>query len=252
MLNDRVIFITGAAGLIGRRFVSVVLENGGRVVAADVSQEGLSELGTLYETDGLFTIQMDVNQPSSIEAAIKDAKGKFGALHGLVNSAYPRNARYGRAFFDVEYEDFCENVNLNLASTFLVSKLFAAEFKSRRSGTIVNLGSIYGVTAPDFSIYEGTPMTMPVEYAAIKSAVIHLTRYMAQYLKKDGVRVNCISPGGVLDHQPESFLSAYQARCGLQGMLEPEHLDSALLFLLDEQSKMVTGQNIVVDDGFSL
>ena len=252
MLTNKVVFITGAAGLIGRRFVETVLFHGAKVVAADVSASGLTELQEAFDGEHLLALNVDVNDADSVTNALAQSISHFGGVDGLVNSAYPRNERYGRRFFDVDYDDFCENLNLNLASTFLVSQTFARYFKTRQAGSIVSLGSIYGVCAPDFGIYEGTPMTMPVEYAAIKSAVIHLTKYMAQYLKKDGVRVNCISPGGVLDGQPEAFLEKYHARCGKQGMLDPEHLDSALLFLLCDQSKMITGQNIVVDDGFSL
>ena len=252
MLDNKVVFITGAAGLIGRRFVETVMDHGGKVAAADVSKSGLVALRQAYDSESLLTLDMDVNDTASVADGLAESVSFFGVVDGLVNSAYPRNAQYGKGFFDVEYDDFCENLNLNLASTFLVSQSFAKYFKARQTGSIVSLGSIYGVNAPDFGIYEGTPMTMPVEYAAIKSGVIHLTKYMAQYLKKDGVRVNCISPGGVFDGQPEPFLEKYHARCGQQGMLDPEHLDSALLFLLCDQSKMVTGQNIVVDDGFSL
>ena len=252
MLENQVVFITGAAGLIGRRFASVVLEHGGKVVASDVSEAGLSELESSFGGNNFLGLNVDVNDTQSVEEGLSAAVRHFGVVTGLVNSAYPRNANYGRDFLSVEYDDFCENVNLNLASTFLVSKIFATYFKSQKCGTMISLGSIYGVVAPKFGIYENTKMTVPVEYAAIKSAVVQLTKYMAQYLKKDGVRVNCISPGGIFDHQPEPFLLNYKDQCGLQGMLEPEHLDSALLFLLSDQSKMVTGQNIVVDDGFTL
>ncbi len=251
-LNNQVIFITGAAGLIGRRFVSMILQNGGRVVASDISEKGLSELNTLFSGDDFLGVKVDVNDTVSVTEGLERARAHFGTVTGLVNSAYPRNSNYGRDFMAVEYDDFCENVNLNLASTFRVAKICGAYFREQKQGSIVNLSSIYGVVAPKFGIYENTSMTVPVEYAAIKAAVIQLTKYMAQYLKKDGVRVNCISPGGVFDHQPEPFLIKYRDQCGLQGMLEPEHLDSALLFLLDAQSAMVTGQNIVVDDGFSL
>ena len=95
-------------------------------------------------------------------------------------------------------------------------------------------------------------MTMPVEYAAIKSALIHLTKYMAKYLKDKNVRVNCISPGGILDKQPESFLEQYKSNCLSKGMLDPEDIMGALVFLLSDASKFINGQNIIVDDGFTL
>ena len=95
-------------------------------------------------------------------------------------------------------------------------------------------------------------MTMPVEYAAIKSSIIQMTRYFAQYFKGTGIRINSLSPGGIKDRQPEAFLQAYAAHCSSKGMLDPGDVIGALLFLLSDASKYMTGQNIIVDDGFSL
>ena len=106
--------------------------------------------------------------------------------------------------------------------------------------------------APDFSIYEGTSMTTPVEYAVIKSGLIHLTKYMAKYLGGSNVRVNVISPGGINNGQPPSFTKAYGAKCLNKGMLDPADLTGALVFLLSDLSTYVNGQNLVVDDGFTL
>ena len=95
-------------------------------------------------------------------------------------------------------------------------------------------------------------MTTPVEYAAIKSAIIHLTKYMAKYLRGKNIRVNAISPGGILDQQPQSFLDAYQDFCCSKGMLDASDLQGVLLFLISPMSQYVNGQNIIVDDGFTL
>jgi NAD(P)-dependent dehydrogenase (short-subunit alcohol dehydrogenase family) len=130
--------------------------------------------------------------------------------------------------------------------------MFSAYFAKQESGAIVNMSSIYGVMAPRFEIYANTPMTMPVEYAAIKSGVVHLTRYFAQYYKKSGVRVNAISPGGVEDGQAPSFLAAYAQFCGTKGMLNADDLTGGLMFLLSDNARFITGQNLVIDDGFSL
>ena len=251
VLSDQVIFINGACGLIGERFVDVCLNAGASVVAADIDATQLSDLSARIESSKLFTQAVDLTSALDVQKALDKSVQHFGLVTAVVNGAYPRNKRYGRRFFDVEYADFCENLSLNVGTTFSVCQIFARYFKEQHRGNIINLGSIYGVMAPDFDIYPD-PMTMPVEYAAIKSAVIHLTKYMAQMLRKEGVQVNCISPGGVLDSQPEVFLERYSAKCGQQGMLLPENLDSTLLYLLSPHSKAVTGQNIIVDDGFSL
>ena len=96
-----------------------------------------------------------------------------------MNSAYPRNANYGRKFEDVTYEDFCENIDMGIGGCFLLSQQLVHIFKKQRYGNIINIASIYGVIPPRFEIYEGTEMTMPIEYAAIKAAIIHLTKYFA-------------------------------------------------------------------------
>jgi NAD(P)-dependent dehydrogenase (short-subunit alcohol dehydrogenase family) len=155
-------------------------------------------------------------------------------------------------FFDVTFEDFNENINLNLGGYFLTSQQFALYFKKQGYGNIINISSIYGVVPPKFEIYEETDMTVPVEYAAIKSALIHLTKYMAKYLKGTNIRVNCLSPGGIFDNQNEKFLSKYNDKCLNKGMLDANDLTGTLLFLISDQSKYINGQNLIVDDGFTL
>lgn len=245
--------VTGGCGLIGKGFVRAIAGAGGIPVIADLDievGEGIkSEISATGEVD--FVV-MDITSDISIEAAIKQVQEKYGKIDALVNNAYPRNKRYGRHFFDVTYKDFCENVGLNLGGYFLTSQRFAQYFKAKKQGNIINISSIYGVIPPRFEIYENTNMTTPVEYAAIKSGLIHLTKYMAQYFKGDNIRVNAMSPGGILDNQPDAFLKEYRKSCATKGMLDASDLEGTLIFLLSDQSKFINGQNIVVDDGFSL
>ena len=174
-------------------------------------------------------------------------------IDALVNSAYPRNKNFGKDVFDIDYDDFVENLGLNLGGYFLTSQQFAKYFKKQGYGNIVNISSIYGVVAPKFEIYEGTNMNSAIEYAAIKAGLIHMTKYMAKYFKGLNIRVNCLSPGGILnDGQPENFLQAYKDKCINKGMLDKEDLEGSLVYLLSDMSKYVNGQNIIVDDGFVL
>lgn len=155
-------------------------------------------------------------------------------------------------FFDLEYEDFVENLGLNLGGYFTTSQQFAKYFQKQGYGNIINISSIYGVVAPKFEIYDGTTMTMPVEYAAIKSGLIHLTKYMAKYFKGMNIKVNTLSPGGIFDNQNEIFLEQYKKECLNKGMLDKSDLKGTLVYLLSDMSKYVNGQNMVVDDGFTL
>ena len=129
---------------------------------------------------------------------------------------------------------------------------FGKYFKKQGHGNIINFASIYGVIAPKFEIYDNTAMTIPVEYAAIKSGMLHLTKYMAKYFKGMNVRVNAISPGGILDGQPDEFIRKYNQECSTKGMLDGKDLNGTLIFLLSDMSSYVNGQNLVVDDGFIL
>ena len=141
---------------------------------------------------------------------------------------------------------------MNLGGYFLCSQQLAMYFKKQGFGNIINIASVYGVIAPRFEVYEGTKMTMPVEYAVIKSALIHVTRYMAKYFKGMNIRVNSISPGGIFDNQSEIFLRKYHNLALSKGILDKIDLKGTLLYLLSDMSKYVNGQNIVVDDGFTL
>lgn len=255
MQNEKIVVITGGAGFLGRHFCNAIAAHGGIAVVADIDFDAAKrvadEIAESYPGKA-EPVLLDIASKDSIVALITGLHQRHGRVDAVVNNAYPRNARYGRKLEEVAYDDFCENVDLHLGGYFLVAQQFALYFREQGGGNIINMSSIYGVMPPRFEIYADTAMTMPVEYAAIKSAVVHLTRYFAQYFKADGIRVNCISPGGILDAQPEPFLRAYKAYCGNKGMLDPKDVSGSLLFLLSDASRHITGQNLVVDDGFSL
>lgn len=256
MLKDKVIVITGGAGLIGKEFVKAVIENGGIAIIADINEqigeEVKENLSKELNTTNIDFIKLDITSKESLNNCLNYLDKKYKRIDALVNNAYPRNKNYGKDFFEVEYSDFVENTGLNLGGYFTASQQFAQYFKSQGYGNIINISSIYGVVAPKFEVYENTTMTMPVEYAAIKSGLIHLTKYMAKYFKSMNIKVNALSPGGIFDHQPEAFLEKYKEKCLNKGMLDKSDLKGTLVYLLSDMSKYVNGQNIVVDDGFSL
>jgi NAD(P)-dependent dehydrogenase (short-subunit alcohol dehydrogenase family) len=256
MIKDQVVVITGGAGLIGKEFVQAVIANNGIAIIADINDQignrVKEELSLELQTNAIDFITLDITSKDSLSSAIDSLHQKYGKIDALVNNAYPRNKNYGKHFFDVVYDDFCENLNLNLGGYFLASQQFALYFQKQGFGNIINISSIYGVIAPKFEVYENTPMSMPVEYAAIKSALLMLTQYMAKYFKGMNIRVNAISPGGIFDHQPELFLESYKKQCLNKGMLDKSDLQGTLIYLLSDMSRYVNGQNIIVDDGFTL
>ncbi|WP_322803495.1 oxidoreductase [Vibrio alfacsensis] len=254
LLKGKTILIAGAGGLLGSQIVPTALEQGAMVIAADLNiesmQKRLEGVGVDLNSGALSLVELDITSEESVKALFEN---KDKAIDGAVNTTYPRNKTYGKHFFDVTAASFNENMSLHLGSAFLFVQQAAEHFKrTEQPLSLVNISSIYGVIAPKFNIYDNTPMTMPVEYAAIKSAIQHLSKYAAAYVNDSRFRINCVSPGGIFDHQPEPFLDAYKWNTHGAGMLDVKEVVGTVLFLLSEQSRYVTGQNIIVDDGFSL
>lgn len=255
LLQGKTIFIVGAAGRIGRVILEAVLAAGGRAVALDTDAAGLQSLSDAHRWADIDVAVVDMADRASIDRALADAHDRFGAVDGAVNTAYPRNPRYGRHFFDVEYADFFENTGLHIGGYFLFMQSCARySLEHTQAFSLVNLSSIYGSLAPRFDVYAGTAMTMPIEYAAIKAGIEHITRYANAYMKGRGTkfRANCVSPGGILAGQERQFLSRYQEYCLSKGMLDARDVTGAIVFLLSDAARHIVGQNIVVDDGFSI
>lgn len=253
LLAEESVLIIGAGGLLGTQVTKNALEQGAKVIAVDLSLDGLQEK---LSKEGIDITNSNLSC-SSLDITVEEDVIKFFEsdikITGAVNCTYPRNKAYGAHFFDVKISDFNENLSLHLGSAFLFTQQCAKYFKlNKKPFSLVNISSIYGVIAPKFEIYDNTPMSMPVEYAAIKSAILHLSKYAIKYVNNSLFRINSVSPGGIFDHQPEPFLNAYKALTNGEGMLDVDDVIGTIIFLLSPTSKFVTGQNIIVDDGFSL
>lgn len=251
-LDNQTILVMGAAGRLGQVISQEILKNGGNVVAVDHDVQPFKDFQYQYKQHKqIKCLNGDIVDVLSIQKVIETAVQQFGRIDGAVNTAYPRNRNYGRNFLDVTYDDFSENISKHLGGYFLfmqqcVKYVFAEKLKF----SLVNFSSIYGMMAPRFSLYNDTSMTVPIEYAAIKSALQHMVKYVTAYTKGTKFRVNCISPGGILAGQDEVFLERYNAHCREKGMLEPKDIVGTVIYLLSDASDYVCGQNIVVDDGF--
>lgn len=255
LLKDELVIITGGAGLLGKQLAQTLMLCGAIPIVTDIDYERAEAVAhELTELTGYKSIsmQMDITSKDSIDHVITSVNSKHGKITALINNAYPRNKNYGNKLFDVTYQDFCENISLNIGGFFLVTQQITDYFLKTGSGNVVSIGSIYGVIAPRFDIYENTNMTMPVEYAAIKAAVLHLNQYFMKYTVGSNIRYNCVSPGGIIDQQPEDFVKKYSAYTHGKGMLKPTDVSSVVAFLLSDYSGFINGQNIVVDDGWVL
>jgi NAD(P)-dependent dehydrogenase (short-subunit alcohol dehydrogenase family) len=242
MLKDKIIIVTGGNGLLGRQMVTDINNKGGIGICADINVETDLASGTLY---------CDITSLEGIKQAIGGVINHFGRIDGLVNNAYPRTKDWGVDFEELTEESLYKNVNWQMNSYILFCQQVIKHMKSNGGGTIVNIASIYGVVGNDFGIYEGTNINPPAAYSAIKGGLINFTRFLASKYGKEGIRVNTVSPGGIFDHQPEQFVKAYEKKVPMKRMGNPDDIAPAVSFLLSDQAKYITGQNLVIDGGWT-
>ncbi len=179
----------------------------------------------------------------------EDILARHGRLDVLFNNAV---ARGGGELDGTTGDDWDCVMRLNSTGLFLASQIFCEPMRAQRSGSIVNIASIYGMVGPTFSIYEGTPVHNSVSYSFAKGGMINLTRYLASYLAPYGVRVNCLSPGGFrTESTPPEFERNYNAHTLLGRMAEGLDIAGPAVFLASAASRYITGQNIAVDGGWT-
>lgn len=238
------VIIIGSEGLIGSALVKDLVQADHNVIRADIKAGDKNTSSPFFE--------VDITSESSVNKLIENTTQKFSKIDAVVNCAYPRSKNYGKSFEKVSLEDFNENVNLHLGGYYNILKNFTLFFKTQGHGNIVSFSSIYGVIPPRFQIYAGTEMTSPVEYAAVKSGIVHLTKYFAKLTFGTSIRVNAVSPGGVFDNQNPSFVKKYSELTLNNSMLKPNSLSGPVQFLVSDASASVHGQNLIVDEGFTL
>lgn len=234
------IVVIGAAGLIGGALVEGLSGRAYNVIRAD---NGL-------ENDGANDYFVDITNIQSLVELSSKVTRDHGQIFSVINCAYPKSPDYGKELDNVSFEGFCADLSVHLGGYFLVMKHFCEELQPHSS--LVNLASIYGLIAPKFELYEGMPFTMPVQYSAIKAGILALSKYFAKAYLKKPIRVNCISPGGVLDAQPAEFIRKYGEHTVNDGLLDAGELVGAARYLIAESSKSITGTNLVLDGGFCL
>lgn len=250
-LKGRIALVTAGAGpLFGSSISEGLAEAGATVITASRSLErnlefaqSLRERG--YDAHGAVG---DIADPASIGELRDHVIGKFGRLDILVNNAL---ARVGGGFETQTYDDWMYSARGDMAGLFAITKAFLPDMIRQGRGSIINIASIYGVIANDPTLYEGTDMLQPPHYCFVKGGMINFTRYVANYYGKKGVRCNCISPGGYLSNQPETFVDNYCHRAPIGRMLENDDIKGAVVFLASDASSCVTGANLMVDGGWT-
>lgn len=243
-VENKVIILIGASGLIGKDTRKHLTKNGAVVLSVDVNVAHEPQNGSY---------QYDITQKNDVDSLIDEVISKFGRIDGLVNLAYPRTNDWGNKFEEIPLESWQENVDMQLNSVFYICQKVLKIMKSQNQGSIVNIASIYGIVGNDFTLYEEYDGTSPAAYSAIKGGIINFTRYLASYYGKYNVRVNCVSPGGILDekNQHPSFIKRYSEKSPLKRLGNPEEIAPAITFLLSDEASFITGHNLMVDGGWT-
>jgi NAD(P)-dependent dehydrogenase (short-subunit alcohol dehydrogenase family) len=241
-LRDKIIIVTGGNGLLGKDIIARISAEGALCINVDINHETNKEL---------TEIKCDITDNKSTDNAIDKIIEKFGRIDGLVNNAYPRTTDWGNKFEDIHYDSWKKNVDWQLNTYFYFSQKVSKYMVKSQVGSIINMASIYGIVGPDFGVYEGTSMTMPAAYSAIKGGIINFTRYLAAYLGPNNVRVNAVSPGGIFDNQNTIFVDNYVKKVPMRRMGLPDDISPMVVFLLSDEAKYITGQNIIIDGGWT-
>jgi len=247
-LTGKTAMVAGGSGLIGKELVKGLRDFGAIVYLADTNSDKAADL---IDNTSVRYLALDITSVDSINAALRTILDAAGRIDIMVNSAYPRTRDWGLKFEKIPVDSWKTNLHSQLGGYFLCCQAVAEQMKAQGGGSIINMGSTYGVAAPDFSIYEGSEMTMPAAYAAIKGGGIALTNYLATYYAKDKVRANTVSPGGIFDNQPLAFVEKYSRRTPLGRMGSPDEVVGAVVFLASDAASYVTGQNLLVDGGWT-
>jgi len=249
-LDGRVALVTGGAGIYGTHITRALAEAGAQAVIASRNVEHCRKVADEMRGEGLkvAAMSLDLGSSESIAGLCSDIVSEFGKIDILFNNAV---ARAGGDPTTVTEEQWETAMKINSTGFFMSSKIFGAQMIKQRSGVMVNISSIYGVVGPNFNIYEGTDMTSPANYAFAKGGMINFTRYAASFYGRFGVRVNCISPGGFQTDQPQPFIDNYSKQTPLGRMATDDDIKGAAVFLASDASSYITGQNIMVDGGWT-
>jgi NAD(P)-dependent dehydrogenase (short-subunit alcohol dehydrogenase family) len=249
-LKDKVVLLTGGAGLFGRGLVRAIAGAGATLILAARDVEKLKLVAQEECAGGrhVHAEHLDQGDESSIAALKTRLDERYGTVHGLVNNAVLRPMK-GANGSVAQWE---ESMKVNATGVMLMHRVFGGSMAEAGRGSVVNIGSIQGMIGPSFELYEGTGMgDMPPDYFFHKGGMLNLTRfYAAQYGPRD-VRVNCVSPGGFFNHQPELFVKRYCEHTMLNRMADDNDLGGAVVFLLSDASRYVTGVNLPVDGGYT-
>jgi NAD(P)-dependent dehydrogenase (short-subunit alcohol dehydrogenase family) len=261
-VQDRVVVVTGGLGQLGRQFALALADRGARVAVFDtrVDDARVAErFGDRRADPRLLFARVDVTRRDSIESGLSRVVAAWGPPHALINNAALDSPPNAPAAENGPFECYPEAswdqvMDVNAKGVFLCCQVVGGAMAAAGRGSVVNIASVYGLVSPDQRIYEyrgGTPFFKPASYAASKSALLNLTRYLSTYWAVRNVRVNTLAFHGVFNNQDPEFLKRYCARVPLGRMAREDEYNGAILFLLSDASSYMTGAHLVLDGGWT-
>jgi NAD(P)-dependent dehydrogenase (short-subunit alcohol dehydrogenase family) len=240
-LDQEVVLITGGCGRIGSALAEQLLLKGYRVLIGDINKNNLIKLNKKLNSSNLEIFVGDLTLKKNIDKFISFGLKKFKKIDR------------GVSFEKIKESSLKEDLYNQLGATIILCQTIIKYFLRKKGGCLILFSSIQGIQSPKFNHYHNLSMNSPVEYSAIKSGIISVSKYLAKYYKNKNIRINTISPGGIKDaSQPKLFVKRYKESCNSKGLLDGSDLSGLVLFLLSHQAKYITGQNLVIDDGWSL
>lgn len=265
-ITDKVVVITGGAGLIGRKHCEAVLEGGGVPVLIDIFQDSLESVKKTYSEkypeSSIEIYKADITSSESLIFVRDDLMSKYGHIDGLINNAAnnPKMEDKSKNMGAIQFHNFPvdiwnEDIAVGLTGAFLCAQVFGAVMEKQKSGVVINVSSDYGIISPNQNIYrkdgldESEQTIKPISYSVVKHGIIGMTKYLATYWAKKGIRVNTLCPASLANGQPEEFVRKISELIPMGRMSKPDEYPATVLYMLSEASSYMTGATVILDGG---
>ena len=249
-ISGKVIVLTGACGTIGRTLLDALVQRQAKLALVDLAIDPLNELADLFQ--GSFPVAADVTNPSEVQRVLNETLRTFGRVDVLINN---HQCTPGESW-DACPEEFPHDlwqriINVNLTGTFLMCRDFGRQMLLQGKGSIINLASTYGVVSSNPDLYTDNSFSNPVAYSASKGGVVMLTKYLGTHWAERGVRVNCLSPHGILGRSDKDFITRFSKMSPMGRPMAPEEIVGPVVFLASDASSYATGTNLLVEGGWT-
>ena len=250
--KSQTVIITGGAGKIGQALTNDLIKQGHKVLLGDINKKKLKHIQKKIHSKNLKIFSGDLTKKKNINRFINFGLKSFKKIDCAVQCAYPKSKKWGTSFEKLNENFLKEDLYKQLGGTIIFCQRIINNFLRFKNGNLILISSVQGVQAPKFEHYNNLKMNSPIEYSAIKSGIISISKYLSKYYKNKNIRVNCVSAGGIKDNQPNLFIKRYRKSCNSKGLLDGKDISKLILFLLSDKSKYISGQNLVIDDGWTL